>query len=242
MNSDDTSPLTHPSGTPWRNFYGRFKGKTLRPTQIEYLQNDLDALSPGPISVEENPDRTGLDMSAIFDGKPVWLEIGFGGGEHLVHQATQNPEVGIIGCEPFINGVAMLLGKIRDADARNIRVYPGDARHLFDVVPEGSIDRAFLLYPDPWPKKRHHRRRFVTAEHLEPLARVLKKDAIFRVATDIPDYVRQTLQEVPKAGFEWLAEGPEDWRTPWGDWISTRYEQKALREGRTPHYLTFRRS
>ena len=242
MNSDDTSPLTHPSGTPWRNFYGRFKGKTLRPTQIEYLENDLDALSPGPISVEKNPDRTGLDMSAIFDGKPVWLEIGFGGGEHLVHQATQNPEVGIIGCEPFINGVAMLLGKIRDADARNIRVYPGDARHLFDVVPEGSIDRAFLLYPDPWPKKRHHRRRFVTAEHLEPLARVLKKDAIFRVATDIPDYVRQTLQEVPKAGFEWLAEGPEDWRTPWGDWISTRYEQKALREGRTPHYLTFRRS
>jgi len=242
MNSDDTSPLTHPSGTPWRNFYGRFKGKTLRPTQIEYLQNDLDALSPGPISVEENPDRTALDMSAIFDGKPVWLEIGFGGGEHLVHQATQNPEVGIIGCEPFINGVAMLLGKIRDADARNIRVYPGDARHLFDVVPEGSIDRAFLLYPDPWPKKRHHRRRFVTAEHLEPLARVLKKDAIFRVATDIPDYVRQTLQEVPKAGFEWLAEGPEDWRTPWDDWISTRYEQKALREGRTPHYLTFRRS
>lgn len=241
MNSDDTSPLTHPSGTPWRNFYGRFKGKTLRPTQIEYLENDLDALSPGPISVEENPDRTALDMSAIFDGKPVWLEIGFGGGEHLVHQATQNPEVGIIGCEPFINGVAMLLGKIRDADARNIRVYPGDARHLFDVVPEGSIDRAFLLYPDPWPKKRHHRRRFVTAEHLEPLARVLKKDAIFRVATDIPDYVRQTLQEVPKAGFEWLAEGPEDWRTPWGDWISTRYEQKALREGRTPHYLTFRR-
>ena len=242
MNSDDTSPLTHPSGTPWRNFYGRFKGKTLRPTQIEYLENDLDALSPGPISGEENPDRTALDMSAIFDGKPVWLEIGFGGGEHLVHQATQNPEVGIIGCEPFINGVAMLLGKIRDADARNIRVYPGDARHLFDVVPEGSIDRAFLLYPDPWPKKRHHRRRFVTAEHLEPLARVLKKDAIFRVATDIPDYVRQTLQEVPKAGFEWLAEGPEDWRTPWGDWISTRYEQKALREGRTPHYLTFRRS
>ena len=241
MNSDDTSPLTHPSGTPWRNFYGRFKGKTLRPTQIEYLENDLDALSPGPISGEENPDRTALDMSAIFDGKPVWLEIGFGGGEHLVHQATQNPEVGIIGCEPFINGVAMLLGKIRDADARNIRVYPGDARHLFDVVPEGSIDRAFLLYPDPWPKKRHHRRRFVTAEHLEPLARVLKKDAIFRVATDIPDYVRQTLQEVPKAGFEWLAEGPEDWRTPWGDWISTRYEQKALREGRTPHYLTFRR-
>ncbi len=135
----------------------------------------------------------------------------------------------------------MLLGKIRDAAAENIRVHPGDARHLFDVLPEASISKAFLLYPDPWPKKRHHRRRFVTQEHLEPLARVLKPGAIFRVATDIPDYVRQTLEEVPKAGFEWLAEGPSDWREPWGDWISTRYEQKAFREERTPHYLTFRR-
>jgi tRNA (guanine-N7-)-methyltransferase len=109
------------------------------------------------------------------------------------------------------------------------------------VLPEASIERAFLLYPDPWPKKRHHRRRFVTADHLAPLHRALMPGAIFRVATDIPDYVRQALEEVPRAGFEWLAEGPEDWRDPWGDWISTRYEQKALREGRPPHYLTFRR-
>lgn len=229
----------HPSGAPWRNFYGRFKGKGLRQSQEEFLNSDLAQLSPGAVSWEENPERTPLDTEALFNGKDIWLEIGFGGGEHLVHQAVQNPNVGLIGCEPYINGVAMLLGKIRDADAGNIRVYPGDVRNMFDVLPENSVSRAFLLYPDPWPKKRHHRRRFVTQEHLKPLHRVLKPGAIFRVATDIPDYVRQTLQEVPKAGFEWLAERPEDWRTPWDDWISTRYEQKALREDRTPHYLTF---
>lgn len=226
---------------PHRNFYGRIKGKSLKPAQERYLAEDLEALSPGPVSWEENPERHDLDLGALFGGKDVWLEVGFGGGEHLVHQAARNPEVGIIGCEPYINGVAMLLGKIRRAGVENLAVHPGDARDLFDVLPEGSISRAFLLYPDPWPKARHHRRRFVTPEHLEPLHRVLKPGAIFRVATDIEDYVRQTLEEVPRAGFEWLAERPEDWRQPWDDWLSTRYEQKALREGRTPHYLTFRR-
>lgn len=231
----------HPSGAPWRNFYGRFRGKTMRDTHKSFLETDLDALSPGKVDWDANPTRENIDLNALFGGKEVWLEIGFGGGEHMVHQAAQNPDVGIIGCEPFINGVAMLLGKIRAAGVENVSVYPGDARNLFDVLPEASISRAFLLYPDPWPKKRHHRRRFVTPEHLQPLARVLKPGAIFRVATDIPDYVRQTLEQVPRAGFEWLAEGPEDWRQPWGDWLSTRYEQKALREDRTPHYLTFRR-
>ncbi len=231
----------HPSGAPWRNFYGRFKGKTLRDSQLRYLDEDLEALSPGAVSWEENPERTKLDLKALFGDRDVWLEVGFGGGEHMVHQASNNPDVGFIGCEPFINGVAMLLGKIREANCDNIRIHPGDARDMFDVLPEGSVSRAFLLYPDPWPKKRHHRRRFVTQEHLLPLAKVLKQGAIFRVATDIPDYVRQTLEEVPKAGFEWLAERPVDWREPWDDWISTRYEQKALREGRTPHYLTFRK-
>ena len=232
---------THPSGAPWRNFYGRFKGKTLRPSQETYLDEDLAKLSPGAVGWDENPDRENIDLKALFGDKDVWLEIGFGGGEHMVHQAVQNPDVGMIGCEPFINGVAMLLGKIRAAEADNIKVYPGDVRHMFDVLPDASISRAFLLYPDPWPKKRHHRRRFVTQEHLTPLCKVLKKGAIFRVATDIPDYVRQTLEEVPRHGFEWLAERPSDWREPWDDWISTRYEQKALREGRVPHYLTFRK-
>jgi tRNA (guanine-N7-)-methyltransferase len=231
----------HPSGAPWRNFYGRFKGKTLRDSQYQLLDQDLDKLSPGAVGWDENPDRIPLDLPALFGGRDLWLEIGFGAGEHMVHQAAANPQVGIIGCEPFLNGVAMALAKIRKAGVDNIRIHPGDARHLFDVLPPASVSRAFLLYPDPWPKKRHHRRRFVTPEHLEPLARTLKPGAIFRVATDIPDYVRQTLEEVPRAGFDWLAEGPDDWRKPWSDWISTRYEQKALREGRTPHYLTFRK-
>ena len=230
-----------PTGAPWRNFYGRRHGKTLKESQRRYLEEDLAALSPGPVSWEDNPRRQPLDMAARFAGKPVWLEIGFGGGEHMVHQAALHPEVEIIGCEPFINGVAMLLGKIRRAGVGNLAVHPGDVRDLFDVLPDASISRAFLLYPDPWPKKRHHRRRFVTPEHLEPLVRVMRPGAIFRVATDIPDYVRQTLQQVPRHGFEWLAEGPEDWRRPWEDWLPTRYERKALREGRTPHYLTFRR-
>lgn len=229
-----------PSGAPWRNFYGRIRGKSLRDSQKAYLR-DLEEIGLDGVDWDENPDRAVLDLDALFGKRPVWLEVGFGGGEHMVHQAVSNPGVGIIGAEPYINGVAMLLGKIRKAGAANIRVHPGDARDLMDVLPRASIDKAFLLYPDPWPKKKHHRRRFVTAEHLGPLHDRLRPGAEFRIATDIPDYVRQALEEVPKAGFEWLAERAEDWRTPWSDWISTRYEQKALREGRVPHYLTFRR-
>ncbi|WP_300037914.1 tRNA (guanosine(46)-N(7))-methyltransferase TrmB [uncultured Roseobacter sp.] len=234
--------MTQSSQRPHRNFYGRLKGKALKQSQRRYLEEDLGSLSPGPVSWEDNPERTVLDTEALFGGRPVWLEIGFGGGEHMVHQAAQNPDVGIIGAEPYINGVAMLLGKIRRAQVDNVAVHPGDARDLMDVLPAQSVDRAFLLYPDPWPKSRHHRRRFVTAEHLEPLACCLRPGSIFRVATDIEDYVRQTLEQVPRCGFEWLAEHPQDWRTPWDDWISTRYEQKAIREGRRPHYLTFRRT
>ncbi len=231
----------HSTGAPWRNFYGRLKGKTLRPGQEEALESDLAQLSLGPVSWTDNPDRTALDLAELFNANEVWLEIGFGGGEHLVHQAVQNPETGLIGSEPYINGVAMLLQKIRQAEAQNIRIYPGDARHLFDVLPPASISKAFLLYPDPWPKRRHHRRRFVTPEHLAPLARVLKPGAEFRVATDIVDYVRQTLLEVPKQGFGYQNQDPKGHNPAWPDWISTRYEQKALREGRKPHYLTFHR-
>ena len=235
-----TETPKHPKA-PWRNFYGRIKGKGLRKSQEAYLDEDLAALSPGKVSWEENPERRPLDLASLFGGKDVWLEVGFGGGEHLVHQAARNPDVGIIGCEPYINGVAMLLGKIRAARVTNLSVHPGDVRDLFDVLPDASVSKAFLLYPDPWPKKKHHRRRFVTPEYLEELARVVRPGAEFRVATDIPDYVRQTLEQVPAHGFDWLAEGPRDWREPWDDWLSTRYEQKALREGRVPHYLTFRR-
>jgi len=224
-----------------RNFYGRIRGKVLKQSQRRYLAEDLPRLSLPGVAIAASPDRNPLDLGALFGGRPVWLEVGFGGGEHLVHQARQHPEVGFIGCEPFVNGVAMLLGKIRSEGVDNIRIHPGDVRDLFDVLPDSSIKKAFLLYPDPWPKTRHHRRRFVTPEYLAPLARVQKPGAELRLATDIADYVRQALLEVPKAGFEWLAESPQDWREPWADWPSTRYEQKALREGRLPTYLTFRR-
>ncbi|MDO5641819.1 MAG: tRNA (guanine(46)-N(7))-methyltransferase TrmB [Paracoccus sp. (in: a-proteobacteria)] len=221
-----------------RNFYGRRHGKTLRRSQKGYLADDLGLLRPQGITHADNPERRMLPENAIFgDDRPVWLEIGFGGGEHMVHMAARYPEIGIIGCEPFINGVAMLVGKIKAAGVENVSVHPGDARDLMDVLPDGAIARAFLNYPDPWPKTRHHRRRFVTPEHLIPLHRVMAPDAEFRVATDIPSYVEQTLEEVPKAGFALVSHGT----APWDDWFSTRYEQKALREGRPPAYLTFRR-
>ncbi len=230
----------HPTGAPWRNFYGRIHGKTMRPAQKDYLEEDLAGLSLDTVRWDDNPDRQPLDLKSIFPGaREVWLEIGFGGGEHMVHMAAQNPDVGLIGCEPFINGVAMLLGKIRSARVTNVAIHPGDVRDIFDVLPPDSVSKAFLNYPDPWPKQRHHRRRFVTQDHLVPLFRVLRPGAEFRVATDIPDYVRQTQREVPMAGLRNTAQGPDDLHTPWGDWPSTRYEQKALREGRTPHYLTF---
>lgn len=136
----------------------------------------------------------------------------------------------------------MLVPRIAEHGIENARVLHGDARDMLDVLPEASLDKAFLLYPDPWPKKRHHKRRFVNAENIDPLARALKSGAEFRVATDIEDYVRHTLEHMQsRDDFEWLAEGPEDWRQPWPDWHRTRYEAKAIREGRPPHYLTFRK-
>lgn len=223
-----------------RNFYGRVHGKTLRDSQKAYLAEDLAKLSLSGVTVEENPARAVLDPKAVFGDVPLWLEVGFGGGEHLVHMAARYPGIGIIGCEPFVNGIAMLLGKIRKAGVENLRIHPGDVRDLFDVLPDACLDKVFLNYPDPWPKARHHRRRFVTQGYLQALARVMKSGAEFRVATDIPDYVRQTLEEVPQAGF--ALERQAGLGQAWDDWLSTRYEQKALREGRDPHYLTFRRA
>ena len=227
--------MTEP--TQRRNFYGRVHGKTLRTSQKIYLAEDLAALSLHGVTRAENPGRAPLDLAALFGARPVWVEIGFGGGEHLVHMAARYPGVAIIGCEPFVNGIAMLLGKVRNAGLTNLLIHPGDARDLFDVLPAAAVAKAFLNYPDPWPKARHHRRRFVTPGYLTALARVMAEGAEFRLATDIPDYVRQSRAEVPGAGFVLV----DDSGTAWGDWIATRYEQKALREGRSPHYLTYRR-
>ena len=222
--------------TERRNFYGRIRGKTLRTSQKTYLAEDLDALTLQGVTRDANPERTPVDLS-YFAAKPLWLEIGFGGGEHLVHMAARYPDAALIGCEPFVNGIAMLLGKIRTGAVTNLKIHPGDVRDLFEVLPAGIVQKAFLNYPDPWPKARHHRRRFVTPGYLAGLARVMAPGAEFRIATDIPDYVRQALEEVPKAAFDLIIQGG----TPWDDWLSTRYEQKALREGRVPHYLTYRR-
>jgi tRNA (guanine-N7-)-methyltransferase len=219
-----------------RNFYGRIRGKTMRASQKAYLDEDLDALTLRAVTRDDNPERKSLDL-APFGDAPIWLEVGFGGGEHLVHMAQIYPQVAIIGAEPFVNGIAMLLGKIRGAGVTNLAIHPGDVRDLFEVLPAGVLQKVFLNYPDPWPKARHHRRRFVTPDYLHALHRVMAPGAEFRVATDIPDYVRQTLDEVPKAGFVLMEQGDK----PWADWLSTRYEQKALREGRPPHYLTYRR-
>jgi tRNA (guanine-N7-)-methyltransferase len=222
-----------------RNFYGRIKGKTLRASQRGYLAEDLGPLTLRGVTRDENPSRSVIDLDFAAD-KPLWLEVGFGGGEHLVHMAARNPHVTLIGAEPFVNGIAMLLGKIRGAGVTNLWLHPGDVRDLFDVLPDACLSKVFLNYPDPWPKARHHRRRFVTPDYLGPLARITAAGAEFRVATDIPDYVRQTLEEVPRAGFDLAREAEPG--GAWDDWLSTRYEQKALREGRVPHYLTFRQT
>lgn len=236
--------MTEPvPSAPWRNFYGRRHGKRLRPRRRALLDTTLDALAPRGVSWEENPERRPLAFSDLFpQARDLWLEVGFGAGEHLVATAAAHREVGLIGCEPFINGVAALLAHIERERVDNVRVHAGDARDVLDVLPEASLGRVYVLYPDPWPKRRHWRRRFINPETLEPLARAMRPGAELRVATDIDDYVRHTLERLgERPEFEWLAERPADWREPWEGWPGTRYEAKALREGRRPTYLRFRR-
>lgn len=186
---------------------------------------------------------TPADISALFSN-PVdrlHLEIGFGGGEHLAHQAIQNPTTGYIGVEPFINGMAKMLGAIQDSTLTNVRLYDDDATQLLDWLPDNCLDQIDLLYPDPWPKRRHWKRRFVSTKNLTRFSRVLKPDRIFRFASDIDTYVNWTLQKVAAQGdFQWAAQASRDWNEPWKGWFRTRYENKAIREGRTPNYLEFR--
>ena len=190
-----------------------------------------------------------IDPAALFpQAREIWLEIGFGGGEHLAAQARAHPDIGFIGCEHYVDGVAKLLSAL-DRDAiRNVRVHPHDARDVIDALPDAALGRVFLLYPDPWPKRRHWKRRFVNPDTLNALSRVMKPGAELRIASDIPDYIRHCLAELHhrRAGgepdFQWTAERPDDWRTPWAGWPGTKYERKALEAGRTPCYLTFQRA
>jgi tRNA (guanine-N7-)-methyltransferase len=183
-----------------------------------------------------------FDPHRLSPESPLWLEIGFGAGEHLAWQAAQNPGVTLVGCEVYRNGIAACLGRVARDRLVNVRVWPADARDLIDEMPDASVDRAFLLFPDPWPKARHAERRFVAPANLDSLARILKPGAELRLATDDLVYLRWTLERLPlHPAFCWQARGPSDWRERPADWPPTRFEQKAIAEGRKPAYLRFRR-
>jgi tRNA (guanine-N7-)-methyltransferase len=186
-----------------------------------------------------------LDPAALFAPpvNDVWLEIGFGGGEHLAAQAAAHRDVGIIGCEVFENGIAKLLGEVERQALANVRILADDARLLVAALPAASIGRVFILFPDPWPKQRHHKRRIVAHETLDALAAIMKDGAELRLATDDVGYLGWMLACAPvHPAFAWLAEGPADWRTRPADWPGTRYEAKAIAAGRRPYFLHLRRA
>ncbi|KQT83932.1 tRNA (guanine(46)-N(7))-methyltransferase TrmB [Aurantimonas sp. Leaf443] len=217
-------------------FYGRVKGPRLRPRQAGLIDEALprlrlDLSRPAP-----------SDLRTLFAApvSAVRLEIGFGGGEHLRHEAARHAGTGFIGVEPFVNGMAKMLVALDETPLSNLVLYDDDATFLLDWLPEASLSGVDLFYPDPWTKQRHFKRRFVSARNLERFARVMRPGALFRFASDIDTYVKWTLAHVGRhAGFEEL-EG-ETRATPYEAWPGTRYEAKAFREGRAPAYLTFRR-
>ncbi|MCD2174498.1 tRNA (guanosine(46)-N7)-methyltransferase TrmB [Rhizobium sp. C4] len=219
-------------------FFGRRKGKALRANHARLMETLLaerlvDLSMPAPADLR---DLFPVPVSRLR------LEIGFGGGEHLIHRATTEPDTGFIGVEPFINSMAKLLSSVEQTGAHNIRVFNDDAALLLDWLPAGAFDQIDLLYPDPWPKKKHWKRRFVSQVNLTRFHRVLKPGGLFCFASDIDTYVNWTLQHCrDHGGFEWTAENASDWLTPYAGWPSTRYEAKAKREGRSSAYLTFRK-
>jgi tRNA (guanine-N7-)-methyltransferase len=237
--TDDTSPdsTTDATQDSSRRLYGRRKGRPLRKRKSSLI----DTLLPGlAIPVPQPGER--LDPAALF-ARPVddvWLEVGFGSGHHLAWQAEQRPSVGHIGAEPFVNGVAALLSLVDQGKLDNVRVLPDDARPLLDALPDASIGRAFVLFADPWPKKRHWERRFIGPDNLPRLARVLKDGAELRLASDDMGLVRWMLEHtIRHPDFEWTARFPRDWRERPADWPATRYEQKAIEAGRKPVFLRF---
>jgi len=217
-------------------FFGRRRGKTIRPKQATALADGLshyrlDLAQPAP-----------ADLHGLFDREvaDIRLEIGFGGGEHLLHEAAAHPGTGFIGVEPFVNSMAKMMVALEETPLANLRVYDDDATQLLDWLPDAPLAGIDLLYPDPWPKKKHWKRRFVSPTNLKRIARVLKPGGRFRFASDIDTYVNWTLLHcAANGGFEWQAASADDWREPYENWPGTRYEAKAFREGRTPAYLTF---
>jgi tRNA (guanine-N7-)-methyltransferase len=227
------APGTKPTDRP--HFYGRRRGHTLGPRRRARLESILDRFG---IDVGDIPDG---DPANLFPpATPLWLEIGFGAGEHLAAQAATHPNAGLIGCEPFRNGVATLARLIDEDDLTNIRIFHEDVRLLMPTLAPAVFDRVFLLFPDPWPKSRHHRRRFVNSENLDHLARLMKDGAELRFASDHADYCRWALERLRAHGaFEWNARQASDWRERPTDATETRFEHKALEAGRQPIYLRF---
>src|SRR3982751_2591456 len=222
-----------------RTLHGRRRGKKLRAGQ----QSLLDTLLPR-LALALPPAPAKIDLATLFGGQApaggVWLEVGFGAGEHLVWQAEQHPDVGLIGCEPYLNGVAKCLAHIERTGVANVRLFTDDARLVMAALPERSLGRAFVLFPDPWPKTRHHKRRFVARENLDILARLMKPGAELRLATDDPSYLPWMIEHAcTHAAFEWLAERPADWRGRPADWPPTRYETKRI--AGIPHFLRLKR-
>ena len=225
---------TYPRGS----FFGRRKGHKLRSHQADLIEHLLPRLAldigqPGP-----------SDLAGLFDppAGDVRLEIGFGGGEHLTAEARALPDTGFIGCEPYVNGMAKILTQIEAHNIGNIRLYAGDAAELLAWAPPRSIARLDLIHPDPWPKRRHWKRRFVQDATVAAIARVLKPGGEFRFVSDIDDYCAWTLAHLARSSdFVWTAERASDWKLPWADYTMTRYGAKAEREGRQAAYLRFLR-
>jgi tRNA (guanine-N7-)-methyltransferase len=231
----DNGTIAHAHGS----FFGRRKGHRLRAHQADLIEHllphlALDIASPTPASLTE------LFNDDIED---VRLEIGFGGGEHLVAEALAFPNIGFIGCEPYVNGMAKILTRIEAHNIGNIRLFAGDAAELLAWAPSGSMRRIDLIHPDPWPKRRHWKRRFVQDATVAAMARILKGGGEFRFVSDIDDYCAWTLWHLMRAPeFTWMAERASDWQAPWPDYTMTRYGAKAEREGRRATYLRFRRT
>ncbi|MEZ5815913.1 MAG: tRNA (guanosine(46)-N7)-methyltransferase TrmB [Hyphomicrobiaceae bacterium] len=226
-----------PAPAPELRSYGRRRGRKLSPRQERLMAELLPRVAP---RLDANP---AVALPALIHAcAQMWLEIGFGGGEHLLWQARHNPHVRIIGAEPFEDGVVKVLTAIEDEGLGNILVHADDARALLRWLPPASLSRVFILFPDPWPKRRHLKRRLVNAHLLGMLARVMRSGAELRIGTDIGDYARTILMAFRQSpDFVWCAERPADWRDRPEDWPPTRYEQKAGREGRRCCYLRFQR-
>jgi tRNA (guanine-N7-)-methyltransferase len=219
--------------------YGRRHGRRLRTGQRTLLAELLPKLR---IHLPERGND--FDPLALFrpGTREVWLEIGFGSGEHLAWQAAHHADVGLIGAEFFVNGIAGLLAQVTQQQLENVRIHEGDGRMLLEALPERSIARAFVLFPDPWPKGRHAKRRFISAQSVRDLARIVLDGGELRLASDDPSYISWMLEHLTGCpDFEWQARRPQDWRERPPDWPPTRYEEKALKAGRRPAYLSFRR-